>query len=96
MHNHPFLTQGHSDQLTQQIRTTRPGMAHFAGSGPLNATCGQCVFLGYFEQVRDAAGNMVIAKTRMGCKKYFQLTQQHGPPVPPNTAACRHFERIEK
>jgi hypothetical protein len=96
MHNHPFLTQGHSDLVTQQIRATVPGMAHFANTGPFGATCGDCVFLGYFQQIRDAAGNMVTAKHRKGCGKYFRLTATHGATIPANTSACRYFERKER
>jgi hypothetical protein len=96
MQNHPFLTQGHSDEVAQQIRTTVPGMAHFGNTGPFGATCGECVFLGYYRQIRNQSGDTIKAVHRGGCEKYFKLTQYHGPPVPPNTAACRHFERKEK
>jgi hypothetical protein len=37
-----FLTTGHSPELAKQIQRTREGQAHFAGTGPLGATCGEC------------------------------------------------------
>ena len=83
------------ETLTQQIRVTHPGMAHWANSGPLGATCGDCVFLGYWRQYRNSSGDVIDTRKQQGCAKYRQLTGIHGPAVPPSTAACRHFERAE-
>src|SRR5262249_4404979 len=88
-----YLTQGFSDVLERQIRTTHAGQAHFAGSGPPGATCGDCAFLGYHWQVRNEAGNTVKTVRYGGCEKYHQLTGKDGPVVPRHAAACRHFER---
>ena len=90
------MTSGYDAILTHQIRTTRPGMAHWANSGPFGATCGQCAHFGYWKQVRNAAGN--IAKTTRingGCAKFLALTGKHGPAVPANAAACKYFQRKE-
>jgi len=48
----PNLTQGYSDVLEHQIRTTHPGQAFFANSGLFGATCGDCASLGYHRQIR--------------------------------------------
>jgi hypothetical protein len=32
-------------EFAQQLRQSTPGMAHFAGTGPLGATCGGCGYL---------------------------------------------------
>jgi hypothetical protein len=90
------LTQGHPDVLAHQIRTTHPGQAHFANTGPFGATCGNCVFLGYRRQVRNASGDIVKAVHRAGCRKFFELTNSHGPAVPTYAAACRYFQRKEE
>jgi hypothetical protein len=93
----PHLTSGYDEILAHQIRTTQPGMAHFANSGPFGTTCGQCQHLAYYQQRRDAAGNLIGAKFRRdGCRKFFELTGKHGPLVPANAAACKYFERKEK
>ena len=89
------LTAGYSPELTTQIRRSREGQAHFAGTGPFAATCGECAFLGYWKQVRNASGDTVKSQRTGGCEKFFQLTGKHGPVVPPRTEACRYFQRRE-
>ena len=91
MRNTSHLTQGHSDELAYQLRSSHPGMAHWANSGPFGATCAECAFHGYFRKVCNAAGDTVATKRRLGCQKYFQLTSKHGAIVPANTLACRHL-----
>ena len=93
MQNSRFLTPGFASELEQQIRHTRAGMAHWAGSGPAGATCGQCLYWTYWEQVRNEAGNTVKTRQRKGCGKYYALTDCHGPALPAVTEACRHFEQ---
>jgi hypothetical protein len=43
-----YLTPGYAPELAAQIRKTRPGQAHWASTGPVGATCGECVHLGYY------------------------------------------------
>jgi hypothetical protein len=93
MHNTPNLTKVHSDVLEHQIRTTRPGMAHFANTGPFGATCGECVFLGYAKVRRTTRGDVVKTKHVQACAKFHELTGKHGAFLPVTTAACRYFER---
>src|SRR5262249_51066100 len=82
MQSSRYFTSGFAPELEQQIRRTRPGMAHWAGSGPPDATCGQCAFWTYWEQVRNEAGNTVKTRRRKGGGKYYALTGQNGPAVP--------------
>jgi hypothetical protein len=89
------LTAGYSPEFTAQIRQSRPGMAHFAATGPFGATCGGCVFLGYWRQRRNGYGEIVKTERVGGCEKFHQLTGKHGPVVPPRTEACRYFQRRE-
>ena len=89
------FTAGYSPELTTQIRRSREGQAHFAGTGPFAATCGECAFLGYWKQVRSAGGDTVKSLRVGGCEKFFQLTGKHGAVVPPRTDACRYFQRRE-
>ena len=92
----PGLTQGHSDLLEHQISTTHAGQASWANGGPFGATCGECVFLGYYRQHRNESGETVKATHHGGCKKFYQLTNKHGPIVPAHAAACRYFQRKEE
>ena len=91
----PHLARGYPETIEQQIRTTYQGQAHFANTGPFGATCGECVHLGYFRQVRSKSGDVVKAVHHGGCAKFHQFTNKHGPVVPGHAAACRHFERKE-
>jgi hypothetical protein len=95
MKNTPFLTTGHSPELAKQIQRTREGQAHFAGSGPLGATCGECAHLGYWRQRPNANGEIAKTKRVGGCAQFHKLTGKHGAVVPPGTEACRYFERQE-
>jgi hypothetical protein len=91
MKNTAHLTAGHDPVLSAQIAKTRPGMAHWAATGPFGCTCADCGHLSYWQQIRDAAGNTVTTKRRHGCAKFFALTGRHGAAVPRNTEACRYF-----
>jgi hypothetical protein len=94
MKNTPHLSLGYAPVLAKQIAATRPGMAHFAATGPFGATCGTCAFFGYYQQIHSKAGDTIATKWRgRSCGKFFELTQNHGPAIPACTEACRHFEQ---
>jgi hypothetical protein len=88
----PHLTAGYDPVLSAQIAKTRPGMAHWAASGPPDQTCAECRYLDYQRQNQNAIGAIVATKQHRGCAKFFALTGRHGPIVPKRTEACRHFE----
>jgi hypothetical protein len=46
-------------EFERQVARTRPGMAHFAGTGPFAVTCGDCVSWSYWRQIRNASGDLV-------------------------------------
>src|SRR5262245_60967987 len=83
----PGLTCGHSETLEQQIHSTHRGQAYFANTGPFGATCGECAFLGYYQQHRNKAGDVIKSTYHGGCEKFRRLTGDHGPVVPANAAA---------
>ena len=88
-----YLTAGYPPELAAMMRATKPGQAHWAGTGPAGKTCGQCSHLGYWEQVRNGTGDTVYSRRRTGCcAKFFQLTGKHGAVIPPGAGACRHFQ----
>jgi len=91
-----YLTYSHSATLDQQIRSTHKGQAYFGNTGPFGATCGECVFLGYYQQHFNKSGDRIKATYRGGCHRFYQLTGKHGAVVPANAPACRYFERKEE
>ena len=83
---HDFSAQ---EQLTDistvsryDVSRTVVGMAHFAGTGPDNTTCGGCAFW----QTDNP-------KRKPICKKYRMMTGDDRKPVPHGTSSCRYFER---
>lgn len=74
-------------ELEQLERTTRPGMAHWAGTGPDGASCGKCLNFG--DVPSDGEGSRM---NRDRCKKYLQMTGNIGGRLPKKTAACKYFE----
>jgi hypothetical protein len=60
----------------------RPGMAHFAGSGPPRMTCGECIHR------KDSKPTI--------CMMFTTLTGKVGPPVRSHWHACRYFEERMK
>jgi hypothetical protein len=83
------LTLGHDPVLAKQIAQSRPGMAHFAATGPFGTTCKDCMF---WEKAVGKDGG----KERRRCMKFRALTGQMGPPIPGATESCRYFERRGK
>lgn len=94
----PRSTDGYDDpELVRQLRQTVEGMAHFAATGPFGCCCGDCSFYGYRRVHRSASGEVTkTSQRRKCCGKFFKLTGSHGPPIPPNTEACRHFLKGEE
>ena len=62
------------------IANTLPGMAHFAGTGPADKTCGDCAYW-----------VAILRTAKMQCQKYTQMTKAKGKPSPHTTWACRYF-----
>ena len=73
-------------ELEAQLRETPVGMAHWAGTGPVGKTCGDCVFW------RDIGEGTKLKKNR--CRKFTQLTNGTiGPrPLPHKTRSCKYWE----
>ena len=82
--------------LDNQVRRTHVGMAHFAGTGPFGARCGDCAHLGYYKPIRNERGEVVRTPRVGGCAEFHRITGRHGPVVPPSAEACQHFSRKEE
>ena len=67
--------------LEEAVRRTPFGMAHWAGSGPIGKTCGQC------EHLVD----MNRASPRR-CAEYHRRMKRWGGVIARSTASCKYFE----
>lgn len=72
-----------------------PGMMHWSGTGPADATCGECVFF-RARKIKSGENKGKIGEGR--CHKYVRFMRGlHGRApvhkIPPATVSCRHFER---
>ena len=62
----------------------RPGMAHFAGTGPQGTWCKHCLFLHVNKYGPGEKGT---------CGKYRKIMGKPGPKFPVMTPSCRYYER---
>lgn len=67
---------------------TAPGMAHWAGSGPAGAKCGNCRFYGY-EFVKPNGNHSF---KRSACGKFYAMTRRHGGSLEECQIACKYFD----
>jgi hypothetical protein len=76
-------------ELDKKVRSTVPGMAHWAGTGPEGATCGGCCY--------HVAISGRRKRTKMRCQRYQILMGRTGAnDIPKQTEACRHFRARER
>jgi hypothetical protein len=77
--------------ISQQVRMSHPGMAHFAGTGPADMTCRLCRhWTGCGKDTGYYAGLKGTLKPRP-CDQYRKLMQEIGGEAPHDAPACRHF-----
>lgn len=75
-------------ELEKYERDTVPGMAFWAGTGPVGKTCGQCGNYGYYYE--DSKRN---SKHRDGCALFYKHTRKHaGTKLPESTPSCKYFK----
>lgn len=67
--------------LEEAVRKTPFGMAHWAGTGPPNKACGQCVHL--VDANRSSPRR---------CAEYRRMTNRWGGVIARNTASCKYFK----
>ena len=81
----PGLTRP-NEALEKMADRTVPGMAHWSGTGPPDATCGGCTFYG-------TVLNHLERLMPKRCRKYKEMVNKCGPePIPEKTEACRHWD----
>jgi len=69
----------------------KPGMAYFAGTGPIGKRCGDCTHRGYYRR----SGNGTDYHTT-SCAMFKTLAGVHGPKVDADWSACKYFEQKPK
>jgi hypothetical protein len=80
---------GHPDR-----RQAKRGMAFFAGTGPDDKTCADCIFRGYRRKPKHskhAHGGKPYWYG--GCRKYREMASKHGAIVARFYPACKYFEQ---
>jgi hypothetical protein len=84
-----MLGNGDLTAVSKQQAETAPGMAHFAGTGPVGKTCGQCVFKGYSHDHGKNGGRS------NGCRKAYELLGKKAktPDISPKLKACKYFDQ---
>jgi hypothetical protein len=73
-------------ELEKLARSTPRGMAHWAGTGPVGASCDKCV---HHADINVAGGKRVKHNR---CLKFYRMMGRPGGVASPDTPACRHFE----
>lgn len=80
-----------------------PGMAFFAGAGPVGAVCGDCIHRGYKRESKRGTwnahlGQMVYRLYRVTkCAMFRKMAGgQHGTDIKKDTPACKFFEAKPK
>lgn len=82
-------------ELQAAVDITPPGMMHWSGTGPLNATCAGCK---HFQPRKSRETGTITGR----CREYRRIIRGRfgQAPVmefPPETKSCRHFvEKPEK
>lgn len=79
-----------------------PGMAFFAGTGPLDKTCGTCKHRGLSRQSGKGKWSekhqQIMFRTyrTAACAMFKKLSGNYGPVVKKIYPACKYYEQKEK
>lgn len=86
--------------VTAEAAMTVPGMAFFAGTGPVDKYCKDCKFRGFSYQgrarINPKNGNEYFpTHSSNGCEKNFEMRgrKKPGPDIPGKTRSCKFFEQ---
>ncbi len=86
----PNLTTPEGIERARQIRRSHKGQAHFAGTGPGNKSCRECV------SWQHTGRYSLDGPKPAPCRKFKELTGKPGAEVPHSAWACKYFEQKEK
>jgi hypothetical protein len=83
-------------ELDRLVKLTKPGMAHWAGTGPAGTTCEGCAHYGFRESIRGKHGDIVKTVLHAkSCGRYFEIMRRAGGAIGPKTPSCRHYQPRE-
>lgn len=86
------LTEPHGERMARLMRQSKPGQAHWAGTGPEGKRCHGCANW----QPEGQSGYTAKGELRPGrCAQYRKMTGRSGPAFPHTQLACRFFEQAE-
>lgn len=90
-HLKPHLTSVNPEH-DAMVAKTPPGMAHWAGTGPKNTTCRECISY-QFNGYKSKRGGISGGALKLGiCNKYLSMMKMTGSKVPFETPSCKYFE----
>lgn len=72
--------------------SAKPGMAYFAGTGPVDGRCGTCKFRGL---TRVSRSSEKTYRTQ-GCQIVRTMSGRYGPAVDKEWPACKYYEKKKK
>lgn len=84
-----------SSDLEAKRAITAPGMAFWAGTGPVGETCRRCQNFkaqGYYSPNSKLGASL----KKSPCAKYEELRGEPGPDIPHSSLACKYFIVNEK
>lgn len=79
----------------------KPGMAHFAGTGPYGETCGKCKHRGLTRQSQNSTWSERLQQNvhkhyrTAQCAMFKKLAGEYGSAVRKDYPACKYFEARE-
>lgn len=76
-----------------RVDKSRPGMMHFAQTGPAGKTCFDCRFFGRVANPRKPELPRRCGKWMDWYKESYGTERAPDHPIDPVTAACSHFQQ---
>lgn len=93
MEKSEHLTEPHDERMARLMRQTKPGQAHWAGTGPEGKRCHGCANW----KPDGATGYTAKGDLRAGrCAQFRRMTGKQGAAFSHWQLACRFFEPAEK
>ena len=86
----------HGDRMEDLIRKSHPGMAHWAGTGPDDKTCRECI--SFMQKGHYSASNKLHGSRLKDapCRKFQKMMGKKGNDIPPTASACKFFEQNDR
>jgi hypothetical protein len=94
------LFRDDQEETLRQATQTHIGMAHFAGTGPVDKTCRECVY--WMKRGKWTKADLMIdgrVPEPSPCRRYrnlLNLPNRGLPAVPHDAAACKWFGQAER